>query len=108
MEKDVYLAPLPTKEEYFDVVVDFEQVVSLSNANNADARKRNEEEKQWLQPYNIPFKSFNVTAAMGKEKLNEIVNKVKALPRPLFIHGYFSKDEEMVRFKEAYLSSIKN
>ncbi len=105
--KDVYLAPQPTKEEYFDVIVDFQQVVSLSNLSNAEAKNRNAEEEKWLQPYKIPFKVFDVNANTSKEKMKEVVDQVKALPKPLFIHGYFTDDKEMVLFKSIYNASIK-
>jgi hypothetical protein len=107
LENDVYLAPLPTKEEYFDVVVAFQQVVSLSDSKNAEARKREVEEKQWLQPYNIPFKVYDVNTSTTKDKMQSIVNEVKALPRPLFIHGYFADDKEFLLFKSLYQASVK-
>lgn len=105
LEKDVYLAPLPTKEEYFDVVVDFQQVVSLSDFSNTDAKKRNKEEEQWLQPYNIAFKAFNVNPGTTKSKMLEVVKTVKQLPKPLFIHGFFVDDKELQLFKSVYANA---
>jgi protein tyrosine phosphatase (PTP) superfamily phosphohydrolase (DUF442 family) len=102
LEKDVYLAPLPTKEEYLDVVVEFQQVVSLSDLKNEEAKKRNNEEQQWLKPYNIPFKVFDVSAATSKAQMQEVVKQVKAMPKPIFIHGFFADDKEMLLFKSLY------
>jgi hypothetical protein len=108
LEHDVYLAPLPTKEEYFDVVADFQQVVALTDFRAKEAIKRNDDEQEWLQPYNISFKAFDVSENTSQAKMQEVVNSVKSLPKPLFIHGYFSTDKEMALFKTIYLASLKS
>jgi protein tyrosine phosphatase (PTP) superfamily phosphohydrolase (DUF442 family) len=106
LEKDVYLAPMPTKEEYLRVVTNFQQVVSLSNMVDSEVKQQVEEEKNWLQPFKIPYKVFNVNGATSAKEMQLIVRQAKLLPRPLFIHGFLPTDEQMVLFKSIYLSAL--
>jgi protein tyrosine phosphatase (PTP) superfamily phosphohydrolase (DUF442 family) len=106
LEKDVYLAPMPTKEEYLRVVTNFQQVVSLSNMFDKEVKQQVEEEEKWLQSFRIPYKAFNVNEATSAKEMQLIVKQTKLLPKPLFIHGFFPTDKQMVLFKSMYISAL--
>lgn len=107
LEKDVYLGPQLTKEEYFDVIGEFEQVVSLSDVKNPEVKSRTIQEEKWIRPFKIPFKVIDVNANTSKARITEIVNEIKTLPKPIYIHGFFSDDTKIILFKTIYLESLK-
>ena len=102
LQKDVFLAPEPTKEEYFDVVDDFEQVVFLSDLKVANNKKQLEAERAWLKPYKIPITPISISKNTTKEQISVISQTVKSMPKPVFIHGYAISKEELSRFRLLY------
>jgi hypothetical protein len=108
LEKDVYISPLPTKEEYLHLVSNFEQVVSLFDTNDKKSKVANKQEEDWLQSYNTNFKSFNVTKATGTEEMGKVVTEVRKLPRPILIHGFFTDSKEIILFRKIYQQSLEN
>lgn len=106
LEKDVYLAPMPTKEEYLRVIMNFQQIASLSNMVDDEVKMQVNEEEKWLQTFKIPYKIFNVNEATSPKEMQLIVKQAKMLPKPLFIHGFFPTDKQMVLFKSLYLSAL--
>ena len=107
LEKGVFIGPQLTKEEYFFVISNFQQVVALRNFSEPDSKLVSEAEEKWLQPYKIPLKTFEVNEKTSPAKMQEIVNAVRALPRPVFIHEFFTHDKEIVLFQELYKKSLK-
>jgi protein tyrosine phosphatase (PTP) superfamily phosphohydrolase (DUF442 family) len=107
LEKDVYISPLPTKEEYLHLVSNFEQVVSLFDTNDKKSKVANKQEEEWLQSYNTNFKSFNVTKATGTEEMGKVVTEVRKLPRPILIHGFFTDSKEIILFRKIYQQSLE-
>lgn len=107
LEKDVYLAPEPTKEEYFDVLSAFKQIVFISDLNNAANKKQLDTENKLLKPYRIPITAFNVTGVTTTATVKAIVVAIQKLPKPVFIHGYSLSAAQLAMFKDLYQQALK-
>ena len=106
-EKGVFIGPQPTKEEYFFVISKFQQVVAFRNFSEPGSKEVSDEEEKWLQPFKIPMKIFEMNEKTSLAKMQKIVNAVKVLPKPIYIHGFFSIDKEIVLFEELYKKSLQ-
>ncbi|MEJ7822683.1 MAG: hypothetical protein WKF85_10205 [Chitinophagaceae bacterium] len=106
IEKDVFLGPQLTKEEYFFVIGNFRQVAALRNLKDPEIKIHVEEEEKWLQPFKIPIQIFEVNGQTSATEMQKIVNAVKSLPKPLFIHGFFTDDKEIILFEDTYRKSL--
>jgi protein tyrosine phosphatase (PTP) superfamily phosphohydrolase (DUF442 family) len=106
LEKDVYLAPEPTKEEYFDVVSAFKQIVFISDLNKAANKKQLDNETNLLKPYLIPINGYNVSDAITPAIFRPIKAAIQKLPRPVFIHGYSLSEAQLTKFKNLYQQAI--
>lgn len=107
IEKDVFLAPPPTNEEYLDIVDDFEQVVILADMSDPADAQQFKTEQEWLEPFNIPISAFNVNMNTTREEFIAFVKKLRTLPKPVFLHGYLDNANELAKFKEIYEAQIK-
>lgn len=107
LEKGVIIGPQLTKEEYFYVISNFKQVVALRDFSEPGTKTISAEEEKWLQPYKISIKTFEVNENTAPARMEEIVAGVKTLPKPIFIHGFFSTDKALVLFEEIYKKSLK-
>lgn len=107
LEKDVYLGPQLSKEEYFYVVSGIQQVVSLSNLKDPEAKVHTVEEEKWLKPFRISFKVFDVNENTSESKMRAVVEETKKLQKPLFIHGFFTDAKEIILFRTLYMKSQK-
>lgn len=105
LEKDVFIGPLLTKEEYFFVISNFKQVVFLRDPQEPGSNMLIADEQKWLDPFKIPLKILDVTEGSSNAKMQNMVNSVKALPRPVFIHAFSGTDKILFLFKEAYNKS---
>ena len=107
LEKDVYLAPEPTKEEYFNVVSAFKQIVFISDLNNAANKKQLDTERQLLKPYLVPITALNLSEAMTPATIKPIAVAIQKLPKPVFIHGYSLSADQLSMFKNLYKQAIE-
>ena len=107
LEKDVYLAPEPTKEEYFGVLSAFKQIVFISDLNNAENKKQLDNETNLLKTYLIPITAFNVTGITTAATAKPIVVAIQKLPKPVFIHGYSLSADQLSLFKTLYQQAIR-
>lgn len=107
LEKDIFLSPEPTKEEYFDVVSEVKQIVFISDLNKPANKEQLTTETNWLKPYNLPITSFTVTEGMNRTTIAPIAAAIKKLPRPLLIHGYALSAKEIETFKTLYQQASK-
>jgi hypothetical protein len=100
----VYFTPMPTKEEYFGYILtgNFKQVVSLADTANAEAKNLMKTEEKTVNALNIKFKVFRVNETTNEVAFKKIVDELKALPKPLVIHSFFSESKEAKMFLEAY------
>ncbi|RYD59454.1 MAG: hypothetical protein EOP56_00905 [Sphingobacteriales bacterium] len=101
---DVYLAPMPTKEEYFGYIVatDFRQVVSLSDMSDPEARALARQEAGWLKDFNIVYTVFDVKDNADHTRIQQIADSVRAMQRPLVIHAFRSNQQVAQAFRKAY------
>ena len=102
LEKNVYLAPEPTKEEYFDVVSSFKQIVFISDLNELANKQQLDTESKLLKPYLIPITAFNVSDAITPASVKPIKAAIQKLPKPVFIHGYLLSAAQLTIFKNLY------
>ena len=65
-----------------------------------------EEEKKWLQPFKSPILIVEANGLTSAKEMQKIVNAVKSLPKPLFIHGFFTHDKEIILFQDIYRKSL--
>ena len=90
LAEQVYLSPMPTKEEYIGYVIatDFKQVVSLSDPAEPEARTSNANEAKLLASYQVDYKVFNVPANASEQRIQQIIDSVKHLPKPVLVHSF--------------------
>ncbi len=82
-------------------------MVTFRNFSEPDPKTVSDEEEQWLQPYRIPMKIYEVNEKTSPSQMEEIRAGIKALPKPVYIHGFFTHDKEIVLFEALYRKSIK-
>ena len=109
LDKDVYLTPFPTDDEFMGYVLNgyFRKVVSLLNPDNPqDTMWINREEricKNAMMPYELlPIKM----KPYSPEKIFEITQKIKKMPRPLLIHAFLTKSPQTDIFVDAYKKNV--
>jgi protein tyrosine phosphatase (PTP) superfamily phosphohydrolase (DUF442 family) len=104
LSNEVYLTPMPTKEEYFGYIIaaGYKQVVALKDLSDPDANKGIAEEQRWLAPYKINLKIFDVGASTTGAEMKKIVDSVKAMPKPLVVHAFKSDQSEAQLFLNAF------
>ena len=106
IDKDVFLGPQLTKEEYFFVIGNFRQVVALRNMKDPEIKIHADEEEKWLQPFKIPIQIFEVNGQTTAKEMEKIVTSIKLLPKPLYIHGFFTGGKEIILFEDTYRKSL--
>jgi protein tyrosine phosphatase (PTP) superfamily phosphohydrolase (DUF442 family) len=99
-----YLSPMPTKEEYIGYVVatNFKQVVSISDPAEPEAKTANEQEAGWLKTYGIPYKVFHIANVTDNVRMQQIVDSIKKMQQPVFIHSFRSDDPIAQLFLQTY------
>jgi hypothetical protein len=109
LDKDVYLTPYPTDDEFFGYVLNgyFKKVVSLLNPNHPpDTMWINKEVeicKSNLMPYELLPVEMNPFDA---NKILEIAEKTKKMARPLLIHAFLTKSPQTDAFITAYNTGL--
>lgn len=101
---DVYLSPLPTKEEYFGYIIaaGYKQVVALKNLKEPGVEEGIIEEQQWLAPYKIGLKVFDTGDNISEPEMKKIVDSVKLMPKPILVHTFRSDQPEAQLFLKIY------
>lgn len=109
LDKDVYLTPYPTDDEFFGYVLNgnFKKVVSLLNPNHPpDTMWINKEVKickSNLMPYELLPIEMNPFDA---NEILEIAEKTKQMPKPLLIHAFLTKSPQTDAFITAYKTGL--
>lgn len=104
LEKDVYLTPYPTDEEFLAYILtgEIKSVVSLLDpTKDADLIKK---ERELLEGYKISFNLFPITSNDHGKAL-EVAKKVRELPRSVVVHAFLSdplRSPTVKTFLEAY------
>lgn len=104
LDDQVYLSPLPTKEEYFGFVLagGFQQVVGLLDLASNISKTVEIEESKAFQSYQIPYRSFNINPNTSRTEMEQIAQTVRTLPRPLLVYAFFSNSKEAKLFETVY------
>jgi len=90
LDSNTWLTPMPTREEYFGYIIasNFNQVVSILDFSEPGYKEVIRQEQDWLQPYNIPLKVYNIPGDAGEQKIKRILDSIRAMQRPLLIHTF--------------------
>lgn len=104
LDNNSYLTPMPTKEEYFGYVIatNFSQIVSLSDLSDPEARALAEQEAGWLKEFKIAYKVFDVSDKADPKRVQQIVDSVRTMQRPLLVHAFRSNQPIAQAFRQAY------
>ncbi|MDB5253265.1 MAG: hypothetical protein JWP27_2434 [Flaviaesturariibacter sp.] len=109
LEPGVFLTPMPTKEEYLGYVMssNVKQVVNLINTKDPEAQALIEEERKNLEAIGVAYKVYNVNESTRPEAMIKIAADVRAMPRPLLVHPFFSDSTEGSLFRKQYETLLK-
>lgn len=109
LEKDVYLTPFPTDDEFMGYILNgsFKNVISLLDPKNAEDLILIEKEKKFFETFKIQFENYPIRPnAVNKKELNHEVVKIKKMDRPILIHSFKTNSPQTEIFVSAY-NSIK-
>lgn len=101
---EVYLTPFPTDEEYLGYLIaaGVNQVVCLLDPADPKSQQRIEDEKKFLNLYQVAYLTHPIPATGNDEKIEALLDKINELPRPLVIHRFSSDGPVEKKFIEAY------
>lgn len=104
LEEGAFLTPMPTKEEYFGYIIaaGYKQVVALKNLDEPDVQEGIAEEQQWLAPYKINLKVFNIGDSITESDMKKIADSVKLMQKPFVVHTFRSDQPEAQMFLKVY------
>ncbi|MFA5804301.1 MAG: hypothetical protein WC879_06625 [Melioribacteraceae bacterium] len=110
LEKDVYLTPFPTDDEFMGYILNgsFKNVISLLDPKNAEDLKLIAKEKNFFETFKIPFGNYPIRPNnINKKELNREVEKIMKMERPILIHSFKTNSPQTEIFISAY-NSIKS
>lgn len=93
LDEGIYLVPYPTDDEWFGYVLNgtIKTVVSLLDPKTPDERALIDKEKGLLLKYQTSLVFFPVPPVkFNAASINEVVEKIRNLPKPVMVHEYFS------------------
>jgi protein tyrosine phosphatase (PTP) superfamily phosphohydrolase (DUF442 family) len=106
LEKEVFLIPYPTDEEYFGYILasPIKNVVSLLNPADKENLVLIKKEEKLLKSHEITLHQMPLTVdSYNPNAALKIVQSIKKLPRPIVIHAFFTKGA----IPEAFLLTYK-
>ncbi len=113
LDDGVFLAPLPTPEEYVGYVIagGIREVVSLLDPANSDDLVWLKQEREFTARYHVPLVELPLANdPVDPAAVHEAVERVKTLPRPLIVHAFLApstgKAPAASAFAEAYRASL--
>ncbi len=110
LEKDVYLTPFPTDDEFMGYILNgsFKNVISLLDPKDAEDLKLIAKEKEFFETFKIPFENYPIHPNnINKKELNREVEKIMKMERPILIHSFKTNSPQAEIFISAY-NSIKS
>jgi hypothetical protein len=105
LDEGVYLTPYPTDDEMFTYLLNgsVKQVVSLLNPDHPPDTMWINKEKRIYETHFMPFEIIPLKSSFNSaNRLMEIVERTKQMPRPLVIHAFLSKSSRTREFVKAY------
>ena len=94
LNKDEYLTPFPTDDEFFGYIVNGQvaTVISMLNPKCQEDTTWISREKNILLRYGVKYINIPVADEKDKKGIQQIVDTFPKIKRPLVIHKYSSKD----------------
>ena len=104
LDKDCYLTPYPTDEEFFSFILNgkIKSVVSLLNSNKDENKKRRKDEEKIMTLYNQNYYNIPILESDSDLKIKEAIAYIQKLPKPILIHEYSSESIISNRFKKIF------
>ncbi len=109
IDRDVYLTPYPTDEEFFNVIVDgtFEHVVSLLDPDVRDDAEWIDKERQIMDSYSMPYTLMPLSwSNLDPAAVLAVADRVRRLPRPVLVHAFRSEGQVSESFRLAYHTGL--
>lgn len=104
LDENLFVIPYPTDDEFLYIISDAKYFLSLLNPLDIEDLQRINEEKIIMERYNIPYENIPVTKSpFDSYAVYEASKKAKILPKPLFVHSFFSNNSVTDSFVQAYL-----
>jgi len=94
LDKNIYLTPFPTDDEFFGYIVNGQiaSVVSVLNPKSQDDRVWILREKKILSPYGINYINLPISDENDLKSIRVLVDSFPKIKRPIVIHKYSSSD----------------
>ena len=105
LDEGVYITPYPTDDEIFTYLLNgsVKKIVSLLNPKHPPDTMWINKEEQIYKTHFMPYELIPLDHSLSNaNRLMEIVNKTKQMPRPLVIHAFLSKSLRTKAFIKAY------
>ena len=105
LDEGVYLTPFPTDDEIIRYLLNgnIKQIVSLLNPDHPPDTMWINKEKRIYETHLMPFEIIPLKPSFNSsDRLMDIVEKTKQMPRPLVIHAFLSKSSRTREFVRAY------
>jgi len=105
LDEGVYLTPYPTDDEMLRFILNgsVKQIVSLLDPHHPPDTMWINKEREICESHFMPYELIPLGPSFNSaNRLIEIVNKTKNLPRPLVIHAFLSKSSRTKEFLKAY------
>ena len=105
LDEGVYLTPYPTDDEMLRYILNgsVKQIVSLLDPHHPPDTVWINKEREICETHFMPYELIPLGPSFNDaNRLVEIVNKTKHMPRPLVIHAFLSKSSRTKEFIKAY------
>ena len=105
LDEGVYLTPYPTDDEMLRFILNgsVKQIVSLLDPHHPPDTMWINKEKEICETHFMPYELIPLGPSFNSpDRLIEIVNRTKHMPRPLVIHAFLSKSSRTKEFIKAY------
>ena len=94
LDKNVYLTPFPTDDEFFGYIVNGQvaSVISLLDPKNQEDTTWISKERNILLRYGVKYINLPVADVKDKKGIQQLVDSFAKVKRPVVIHKYSSSD----------------
>lgn len=95
LEKDVYLTPYPTDDEFTMFVLNdyFKTVISLLDNNVAENQPWIAKEKKLFSDYSMNYVHYPLAPTFNQKDLDALKKLIQSKEKPIILHGFLTKDE---------------
>ena len=108
LEKDVYLTPFPTDDEFMGYILNgsFKNVISLLDPKDSEDLVLINKEKNFFETFKIPFENYPIRPkSINKKDLKAEIEKIMKMDRPILIHSFKTNSMQAEIFISAYNSA---